>query len=524
MVKIKKLMVYILVALLVTTAILYAYGSRDKKLIYSSSLVGVLYESKLLSSKTTLELDVRGLEDTPIAVRLYGVTPEGFIEVAKANGVGGVKVDVTSYISQAENLTRKLGWDPGRAGPSLLAFILAPKPGEKEFINITGMTIAIPIIPGEAKAKNIRVEATYNPVTLARVREGPEGIRIEAPPDRVGEICTYYPGPGGGYECYYWELNQTLYQDTRGVPMLITGLLEPNDASNIAEIYNYIRIDLYTFNIEYISFDIGLAITVGQGAEITLHTPGPGFTIERVGDPQLDNLFRLSCKFYNKILSEMTSECKYMGTKWDVDVGEYSYYAVTATGFRGDLAYSRYNFVHEECMAGFCSREVLNTSHAAWAAPRSSPEGKILPWQHVDDYIYDGDNISELASLIRNNLKASNLQEDQGRYTEISVFDAIINSGSSIRFAVGLPIGALILLLAAQTLPPAALAILPFLVVGIELGVTQISLYTTLGIISVESVVESTYNRTYYEVANYYVVEEEAEYPVPVVLFLPGIT
>ncbi|MCE4599276.1 MAG: hypothetical protein F7C81_03660 [Desulfurococcales archaeon] len=524
MVKIKKLMVYILVALLVTTAILYAYGSRDKKLLYSSSFVGVLYESKFLSSKTTLELNIRGLEDTSLAVRLYGVTPEGFVEVAKANGVGGVEVDVTSYISQAENLTRRLGWDPSRAGPSLLAFILAPKPGGKGFINITGMTIAIPIIPGEAKAKTIKVYLVYNPVTLARVMEEPKGARIKVSSDRMGEICMYYSGSRENYECYYWELNQTLYKDARGIPILMTGLLEPNDASYIESIFNLISINLYTLIAKYISFDIGLAITEGQDAGVTLQTPGSGFIIMRKGDPRQDNLFQLDCLFQSRVLSYRTSECKYMGTRWDVDVGEYSYYAVTATGFRGDLAYSRYDFVREECVAGFCSREVLNTSHAVWAAPRASPQGKILPWQHVDDNIHDRDNISEVALIIRNNLKASNLQEDWGWYTEISGTFAIINSKSSIRFAIGLPIGPLVLLLAQQTLPQAALAILPFLVVGIELGVINVGPYTAIGIISAQSIVESTYNRTYYEVANYYVVEEGAEYPVPVVLFLPGIT
>ncbi len=510
-----------LIAIAYITLQLYEYTVRS--LVYSSGVMSVYYEPRLFGG-TLLELGLEGFQGL-VAVRLYAPTIDGFDIVGEGSGFGVVEVDVSDYVGEAWNLTRWLGWSPDRAGPSILALILVAEEDKgRGLVNISTQAITIPLIPGKAEGKRLKVEVKPDPLRLATIKAKP-GIEVKSPPDRVGEICTYYPGPGGGYECYYWELNQTLYEDRRGIPMLMTGILEYNDAMNIKEIINTIEINLYTMNAEYISFDLGLAITASLGsAEFTLHTPGPGFTIYKTGDIQQDNLFSLDCTFYSSVLSSRDSECKYMGVRWDIDVGEYSYYAVVATGFRGDLAYSEYLFVHESCLAGFCEREVLNTSHAVWAAPRSNSNGKIVPWQHVDDYAFDGENISELASMIRGHLQQGDLPTDSGGYTMVSISHIIIDSSSSLGFAFGLPIGSLILLVAGNTLPNFAWAVLPFLVVGVELGVTEVSIYSNLGYIRATSIVESVYDRKYYEVVDYYVPEEEAEYPVPVILFIPGIT
>ena len=504
--------------------VINVYGNlNDSVIYYDGRVLRVIYEPRLISSKTMLELSLKGASDKLMAVRVYGVSTGGFYLVGGADGRGSVSLDITGYVNDVYNYTQTLGWDPDRAGPSLLALILVAEENKPQrLLNITTQAISIPIVPGMAKGSTVKVEVEYRPITLKSVKLKP-GVEVKEPPNRVGEICTYYPGPGGGYECYYWELNQTLYQSAQGVPVLAVSLGD-SDGQLVYQVINSIKIDLIEANAPYFSVNMGFAIGIrgtGSGTLSQLSIPGPGFTVYREYDATKDRLFDLDCIFINQYLADLNSGCEYFNDSLG-DIPEFYGDSVVFTGFVGDFALAEYVFVREECYSYGCDVEVMdNISVAAWMAPVADPDTeKIYPWYFVDDYPGDGVGFDEIINIISDSIDPTYYQTINNNIVSIYADDIIVNAQSTPRLGLAVPLGALI---AFTWNPPAGLAAtLSMLVVSFEYGVTHVGYYNTLSGAIIYTSDPVTFNVEYYKVDRYRVESEGAEYPAPMLIIMPN--
>ncbi len=403
--------------------VLGVFGPYD--VVYSRGGVEVVYVGKpLLGNDTVLRVQVVDRGERPLNVTVYatGPTLDGFVEVGRARAVGETVMGIGRYVAEARRLVRALGYRPSEAGPSIVLHVTRVVNGTAETDIVT-----VPLIPGRAVGREIVARIVFRPdIRVHLDKEVPNretsARPMASPPSRVYDYCVI------GVEsstCYYWRYKSTVESGTKPIYIAMT-YLDSFDGDRIKFVQHTIDIDIFSQENIYVDLAIGL------GTYFSL--PGPGFTIF---EQTVQSLLSISCNYYNSKLESSSSFCNNNGVTETVD----TFYdeAIVGTGFRAQYEVAVYEYVEEDCFAGYCSTTVLDEHELYWVAPISVNDRWDGVW-HVDDDPYDGVGLDPLWDDMTSGYTVVDTDIGYGAVVGDSVDNMAYTSGNVVLLPISLPI------------------------------------------------------------------------------------
>jgi len=442
-----------LLALYIPLLSLNAYSTMLSEVVYEGFNYRVTYKSPLiplvLSDRTGVILEVkRNGKPVDFGFTMSGVTVDGARDVAGGRGYGRIVVDVTGYVDDVVRVLREANSNPAHSGLGLLTFIVSKvEEGGEEYIATD--IISIPIVPGKARGKSIIVEVEFKPVhkiKLNRTSGGEQTGKVEVPqttpPGTVADGACY---DIEGYLCYWWELNRVLLRSHLvGAPTVIA-YVDVADGDYIYQVYLYNA--MVIDRSQWRSFE--LALTFLQ--TVNFIAPGPGYYIGSGLDDGILLSFR--CAFFNSKLSNIRSDCNYMGNQGFTPYPRNFYgEALVAIGFHGYMWLVEYNYIERR----YDSEKVIDRSLAVYLVPLFNSRGKIEYWYDVDDNPYDGRGMLEKVfwNITTNQyVKPAGFPSFIGTSWSVRSYDVETGPNSSAVFGIVIPVGALAVLALGGILP-----------------------------------------------------------------------
>jgi len=502
------------------------YLSTLTEVVYEGSGYRVYYREPLIpvlgsSNKTTLILDVRlGGKPVDFWFMTSGLTVDGAREVAKGAGRGRAAKDISSYIDDAVRVLREAGANPAFNGLGMLTFIvtIVEENGEKY---VATDVISIPLIPGKAQGKEVRVEVEFKPVHKVKVNEtAGQTQEVQphqtSPPGIIIDVCS----PGANFDnCAYWELKTVHYksQNPESVPTVIT-YIDPIDGDYIREVYHLQYILLKKDSIPQFSIDLGLVFQ----KVINFVVPGPGFVREITSGSLQEEVFDFSCNIRNSKLTSEREPCFYFGKSYPSPDVTFTFYdeALIATGFMGYLWLVEYEYI-------WWDGKVIDRSLAVYLVPQQS-NNRFVPAVIIDDNPYDGRGVLE--KLFWNlwyygNVTWKRLDSVYDVGITLTAYRLFASSQAAWQFGIAIPLGALIVALSGWSPSGWALAVTVSLVVGFSISKSEQNFYLSLARIELKSITKVTFNPRYLELTAYLIKEAGGKYyKTPFIIVWPYVT
>jgi len=419
---------------------------------------------------------------------------------------------------------REAGANPAFNGLGMLTFIVTTVEENGEEYVATDV-ISIPLIPGKAQGKEVRVEVEFKPVHKVKVNKTTsqtQGVQPHqtSPPGTINDYCIIVYGPFGTPIpiCYYWKLKTVHYksQNPEPVPTIIT-FIDSIDGDYIEVVKHYQLILLRKDTIPQFSIDLGLVFQ----KVVEFVVPGPGF-VREITSGSSEEVFRFGCPFVNSKLSSRQYNCSYFNSPYEATTTFYGS-ALIATGFRGYLWLVEYEYIRSIGVI----EEVIDRSLAVYLVPQQSND-RFVPTVIVDDYPYGGEEMLE--KLFWNlwyygNVTWKRLGSVRTTYEDLVAYDLFVSSQAAWQFGLAIPLGALIVALSGSSPPGWALAVTVSLAVGFSISKSEQSFYLNLAIVEFMSTTVVTFNPRYLELTAYLVKEAGGNYyKTPFMIVRPFVT
>jgi len=417
------------------------YEGFGYKVYYREPLIPILENS----NKTTLIIDVRlGGKPVDFWFMTSGVTVDGAREIAKGVGRGRAAKDISGYIDDAVKVLRKAGADPTFNGLGMLTFIVTTVEENGEEYVATDV-ISIPLIPGKAKGKEVRVEVDFKPVHKVKVNKTTSQTQgVQQHQATPASASTSYCAPRAMPDkCYYWKLKTVHYksQDREPIPLAIM-YVDSIEGNRIREVHYH----QFVFHAPSQWFTVDLALAFQKVVNFVV--PGPSFIRKAVEE---HFVFYLSCYIINSKLSSDSGACAYVYGFSQRPKGTTTFdgEALIAIGFTGYVWLVEYEYKR-------WTGEVADRSLVAYLVPHQFCI-ELEPVIVIDDDPYDGSGALE--KLFRSLQLYSNTtwRKIQGK-VGINSFDIFKNSQAEWPFRLAIPLGALAIALSGETPPGWALA------------------------------------------------------------------
>jgi len=496
-----------LIAVYMPLAAVNYYLSTLTEVIYEGSGYRVYYREPLIpmlesSNKTTLIIDVR-LDGKPVDFWFMtsGLTVDGAREVAKGAGRGRAAKDISSYIDDAVKVLRKAGADPTFNGLGMLTFIttIIKENGEE---CIATDIISIPLIPGKARVKEVRVEVDFKPAHKVKVNKTTgQTQEVQQHQATPASASTSYCAPRAMPDkCYHWELKTVHYKsrDREPIPLAII-YVDSVEGSYVKEVF-YRQFLIYS---PPRLFSVDLALAFQKVANFVV--PGPGF-IRKAAETYF--AFDLLCEITNSKLSlgklgPDRGHCLYFGRSYESPrvTTTFDGEALIAIGFTGYVWLVEYEYKR-------WTGEVIDRSLAAYLVPYQLCD-ELEPVVVIDDDPYDGSGVLE--ELFRSLQLHSNTTwrriEGVAGLDSLDIFES---SRAEWPFRLAIPLGALAIALSRGSPPGWALATVASLAASFPLQSNVVAMYTD--IVAFLSTTLAAFDMWYLELTPYLVREAGNEY------------